>query len=47
MEETTALQLARDAQDELVEVRNVPAKGAGAVGCFARLVYVTCIVFIR
>lgn len=37
MEETSALALVRNAHDELVEVRDAPDKGAGAVGCFARL----------
>ena len=37
MEEASALALVRNARDELVEVRDAPSKGAGAVGCFARL----------
>ena len=37
MEEAAALALVQCAQDELLQVRDAPAKGAGAVGCFARL----------
>ena len=37
MDASGALALVRTAQDELVEVRDAPDKGAGAVGCFARL----------
>jgi hypothetical protein len=36
MELDGALALVRSAKDELVVVRDAPAKGAGAVGCFAR-----------
>lgn len=37
MEASDALALVRSARDDLVEVRDAPDKGAGVVGCFARL----------
>ena len=35
MDPAEALRLARQASDDLVAVRSVPARGQGAVGCFA------------